>query len=353
MLVGHANYWAAKGWSVTIITCVPGIHSSFYPLHSDVKHVNIDFLEPSRGILDSVGKNFWRSRDLRKAIKDSKPECVISHLNVTNVRTLFSTLGLGIPVIVTEHIMPDRMDIGPLMSMLRWISYRWAAAVVAPNIRIIEALPSPIRQNGIEIFNPVCIEPGASAICRLELPGRKNIVSIGRLEKQKRFDLLLEAFAMAHLSEDCYLNIFGDGPLKNDLLDLSEKLMVADKVKFWGLVQAPWSVAGQADLFVMSSEFEGLPMVLLEAMSCGLAAVSFDCPVGPGQIITNGVDGILVPPLDVKTLADAISDLIHDDDHRSRLGKEAQKVARKFSLEAIMPQWENLVRRCSGLPEAV
>jgi glycosyltransferase involved in cell wall biosynthesis len=100
----------------------------------------------------------------------------------------------------------------------------------------------------------------------------------------------------------------------------------------------------QADLFVLSSRFEGFPMVLLEAMSEGLACVSCDCETGPGEMIRHGENGWLVPPNDVSALAEALGALMQDTDLRRRLGARAREVTRTYSLPAVLDQWDTLIK---------
>jgi len=341
----HSNHWANKGWDITIITYMLPSQRVFYELHPEVKVVNVDFGEGSSGILDGLRKNIERNNRMRKAIIDSSPDVVISHLNIVNVRVLLATRGTGIPVIVTEHAWPPLCDIGPVWSSLRTLTYPWADAITAPNKRILDYFPERIRRNSIAIPNPVRVADGNDTFNGLTLPDTFNIVSIGRLEREKRFDLLLKAFASLPSQEMCHLTIVGEGGLRDQLTKLAENPGILPRVSFPGVIRNPWSSLKNAGLFVLSSEYEGFGLVLAEAMACGLPVISFDCPVGPSDIIKHGVDGVLVPPLNEVALSTAMERLINDESERKRLGANARKSAERYSIEKIMPIWEDLIEQ--------
>jgi glycosyltransferase involved in cell wall biosynthesis len=183
-----------------------------------------------------------------------------------------------------------------------------------------------------------------------DLPGSVStltnpvVLAAGRLGPQKGFDRLIPAFArVARAHPDWTLRICGRGhrreALEQQILDhdVSENVFLPGPVKNLG------EEMEQASMFVLSSRFEGLPMVMLEAMSKGLPVVSFDCPTGPAEVIEHGSDGILVPEGDIEGLAAAIRELIEDDEKRRRYGAAAAAKAAGYSLDAVGPRWEALL----------
>jgi glycosyltransferase involved in cell wall biosynthesis len=169
------------------------------------------------------------------------------------------------------------------------------------------------------------------------------VVAAGRLSYQKGFDLLIGAFAkVAALHPDWTLRIFGRGPRRKALQRLIDEHGLGDNVVLMGTDPSLGEHMANASLFVLSSRFEGLPMVMLEAMSKGLPIVSFDCPTGPGELIGHGQDGILVPDGDADALAAGMLDLIGDEDKRRRYGAAAAEAATRFSLNEVGAQWETL-----------
>jgi glycosyltransferase involved in cell wall biosynthesis len=172
---------------------------------------------------------------------------------------------------------------------------------------------------------------------------RKTIAAMGRFVKEKRFDLLLTAFAKVASRHECSLIVVGDGPLRSELEELTRDLGLSDRVTMPGFVHEPWRILKDAYMFVVSSETEGMGRVIVEAMACGVPVVSFDCPHGPRAVIRDGIDGILAPPLDVEALAGAMERLLTDESERNRLARRALEARDRFRLENVMNMWEEAV----------
>jgi glycosyltransferase involved in cell wall biosynthesis len=178
---------------------------------------------------------------------------------------------------------------------------------------------------------------------------RPVAIAAGRLTLQKGFDLLIPAFAqVAERHPDWMLRICGDGPQRRRLEALVIEHGLSHNVLLMGPVGRLDLQMAQASMYILSSRFEGLPMVMIEAMSLGLPVVSFDCPTGPGEVIEDGRSGILVPDGDVDALAAAMLAVIEDADHRRALGAGAAARARDFALDSIGPRWEALIAELSA-----
>jgi glycosyltransferase involved in cell wall biosynthesis len=169
----------------------------------------------------------------------------------------------------------------------------------------------------------------------------KRLVAAGRLTSQKGFDMLLDAFAtVAAKHPDWTLTIYGEGPLRQQLTRRRDELGLTGVVGLPGLTDRLDAELAASSMFVLSSRFEGLPMVLLEAMSTGLPVVAFDCPTGPGEVVHDGVNGRLVPALDADALGAAIIRLIEDPDRRRAMGAAAHTSSRRFFMPSVRESWQ-------------
>ena len=174
---------------------------------------------------------------------------------------------------------------------------------------------------------------------------RRRITAIGRLHPQKGFDLLLKAFSIcAKKYPDLWVapSFLEEGQERSFLEALILELGLKDQVNLKG-IKDPILFLRETDLFVMSSRFEGFPLALVEAMACNLAVISTDCPSGPGEIIRDGINGVLVPPNNVNALASAMERLMGDPTARQCLGKHAIEVSERFGIKKIAGMWDNLL----------
>jgi len=169
------------------------------------------------------------------------------------------------------------------------------------------------------------------------------VVAAGRYAPEKGYDRLIDAFArLAPDHPDWELRVFGHGPLEKRLRNQVEKLGLADRVTLPGLAGSIEEELRAASVFALSSIHEGLPMALAEAMACGVPCVAFDCAPGVREIVTDGVDGIVVPPRDVAALAEGLARLMSDPDLRARYGAAARESVRRFAPDAVLAQWEGV-----------
>jgi glycosyltransferase involved in cell wall biosynthesis len=169
------------------------------------------------------------------------------------------------------------------------------------------------------------------------------VVAAGRYAPEKGYDRLIDAFSrVAPRHPEWVLKIFGHGPLRQRLTKQASSLGLADRVLLPGLAADIEAELRAASVFALSSIHEGLPMALAEAMACGVPCVAFDCAPGVREIVTDGTDGIVVPPRDVAALADGLALLMDDPDLRRRYGAKARENVRRFAPDAVLAQWEDV-----------
>lgn len=375
-VVNMAGYWAERGRAVTVLTSSHGPRPHAYLLHPKVSHRDVGFstsvylpvkdFGALRTLLGLYGVCSAEERSafiadlnvvaaLRTAMVETRPDLVISFMDITNIRVLLAAHGLSLPVIVSERCDPKDNFLGAGRELLRWRLYPRAAFLTALNPEALAHFTPMVGARGRVIPNAVRPPPG-DGDQHAAVPGEtraKTVVAMGRLSYEKGFDLLLYAFAsVAARHADWRLRIFGEGPLRSELEALALRLGLSARVSFRGFTNEPAAEMRRADLFVLPSRSEGFGNVLTEAMACGLASVSFDCPTGPRHIIRDGVDGVLVPPGDVPALASTLERLMLDGAERARLASNAPEVLERFGEEKVMGMWERLVTAAAGATAA-
>jgi glycosyltransferase involved in cell wall biosynthesis len=338
-----ANYWSSKGWEINLLTLDDGKVPPFYDLDSQICHTPLGIVINSSNPSAAIWNNLKRIQKLRSAIINSKPNVVISFMITTNVIVLLATRWLKVPVVVSERNDPARSSIGRIWKQLRQWTYPFADRIVVQTKRAGDYFSSKLQKRICVIPNPVLLPPYETELSD-KLLGERSLIAMGRLVPQKGFDLLLEALAkLKDRYPEWTLTILGEGELRPQLESLRNELGLDDRVHFPGRVKNPYEFLQQADIFIMSSRFEGFPNALCEAMACGLPVISTDCPNGPKEIIHDGINGILVPNKDVSALAAAMERLMSDEKERQCLADRAKEVTETFSLEKVMSLWESLI----------
>ena len=178
----------------------------------------------------------------------------------------------------------------------------------------------------------------------------KRVIAVGRLDYQKSFDRLIQVWEKVHQQMPYWrLDIFGQGEWKEMLQGMIDERGFQDTVRLNDPTRNIGKEYSESSMLVMSSHYEGFPMVMIEAMACGLPAVCFDFKCGPRDIIVEGENGLIVPDGDIEALAEAMVRLMKDDELRKRMGENARKVVEKYSEDRVMGLWVNLYEEISRL----
>lgn len=281
--------------------------------------------------------------DLKRELFGNTPDSlIIFSLGLAEVG-VWAAKQAKVPVILSERVDPRYLPASKLHRFLKRIVFRNADGIVFQTKEVQNFFSKPIRKKGMVIANPILDDNLPIADVN---NSRKEIVAVGRLSEEKNFGMLIEAFAELNLM-DYKLHIYGDGPLRKELESLIGRLGVENQVVLEGHVERVVDKIQGADIFVLSSNHEGMPNVLLEAMAMGLACISTDFPSGGAKVlIKDNENGLLVPVGDKVALKEAMEFLVNHEELKMKMKRTALKIRDKNSKERIFPQWEALVMCC-------
>lgn len=341
-----ANAWAARGDEICLVMTHLGSEHSFYSLHPQVRCVSLATYLPSRG---RWLKPLAKARAIQAVYQEFQPDVVLSFLTNVNVNVLYALKDVQAPIVVCErtHPLHSRSATRSLRLLRRWL-YPRASRVVLQTAASAEdfARVQTHSQPYAVIPNPIDPEllhrPPAYDNARRMPP---KVIALGRLAEVKRFDLLIEAFALLPAAYHTWeLHLYGEGPQRAALTQLAQQRGVSERVFFQGRTDEPWQKLTEAQLFVLCSAYEGFPNALLEAMALGLPCVTLDCPSGPAEIAAQGQAAQLLPAdADAPALAQALEKLMGDPKQRRDLGNAARaSVLRRYALEAVLTRWDEL-----------
>lgn len=353
-----ANHWAAKGWEVTIVTLASQC-GDFYELSPAVKRIALKLEGDSSNVLIGLVQNLRRVFAVRRVLRQIQPNIALGMMTGANVLLACAAWGLlQIRTVGSERIHPPQCPLGAMWAWLRSYGYGRLDAVVAQTNETGEWLRVNTRAKRVVVIpNPVNWPLGSQLphldvkdVCRT---GRNLLLAVGRLSSQKQFGLLVGCFqSLASRHVDWDLVILGEGTLRPALQAQVREAGLENRIFLPGNVGNVGDWYERADIYVMSSRFEGFPNTLAEAMSYGVAAVSFDCDTGPRGIIRHNADGLLVPPSDSAGLKTALARLMDDESLRKRFAERALGVRERFSMERVAGLWEGLFKEITNVQVA-
>ncbi|KAA6187315.1 glycosyltransferase family 4 protein [Thiohalocapsa marina] len=343
-----SSYWARLGHEVILMPTYSGRGDCVYPLDGRVRLDYLaDHVEPGRSLVPVRLRRLWA---LRRAIRDYSPDVVLAFLTPVNVIAVLASRGLGKRVVLAEHTHPPARRLGIPLALLRRMTYHHAETVVMLTESGRRWLQSCCpRARGKVIPNPVAmplpIGQPSVAPASILAANRRVLIAVGRLSPEKNLSLLIDAFAkLAGRFSDWDLVLLGEGPEHAALERRSDAHGLKGRVYFPGRAGNVADWFRRADLFALSSDFEGFPNSLLEAMAHGLPAVSRDCKTGPREIIRHGVDGLLVEMnAGSAELARTLAILMSDSDKRIAMGRAATDVRERFGLARIAALWDGVL----------
>lgn len=332
-----AAHLDSQGHQVTILSIVGRESESFYTI-SDRVHLRTMEAETSRTATRStLSRILW----LRRVLRETHGELVISFLTKINIQVAVASIGLHVRRIASERNNFKRQQMHPLWRLLMPVALATADASVMLTHASRSALPRWARGNAVVIHNAAATQPPEP----IKSAPPQRLIAVGRLTEQKGFDVLIRAIQLARQQvSDMTLTIYGDGEDRDALVALAEDLGQGDAISFPGKSQTPHGWMKGGGIFVLSSRYEGFANVLVEAMSAGFAVVSTDCDWGPAEIVTDGESGLLVRPEDAESLASVLVRVWNDGPLRTRLSLGARARTTQFTEERILREWDAVVR---------
>ncbi len=333
----------ARGDEVHVLAFVAPGEKSYFPLPPEVVvHRLGDATRERRrpGIWGSLG----RVRKLRAELQALQPDLVVSFLTKINTLSLLATTGLDVPTVISERNNPQVQQKHILWRLVEPLVRGQATRMVLQTTAILQTIPQPLRDRAEVICNPC--DAGEQRAGPPPSAGVRRIVAVGRLVEQKGFDLLVDAFSeVASAFPDWSLTIHGEGPERERLQERIDKREMQGAIRLAGVTRRPGEWIEGASVFVLSSRYEGFPNVLIEAMAAGIPVIATRCDFGPGDIVGDGVSGLLVAVDDVDALAAALRRMMADAELRASLPPSGRLAVARFSTEAIMSQWDTCFRR--------
>ncbi len=359
VMADKMNYLASAGHFVMLITYEQGNHPLVFKLHSNIKHKDLDcrfFTLLGLPIIKRVSKSIIMKRKFYKQIKniieDTKPDAIISPTYPLDIigelasakghsKLIFeshmayvqalkeynktrSHLGRYIARLYDHHSIKLLEKCDCLVVLTQGDRNFWIQHI--PHVRV---LPNPITYYP-EYINDTPKEP-------------YRIISVGRLTSIKRFDRLIDAFSLICEKQPLWhIDIFGDGSDKDYLNDIINKKRLSNRIVIHPTTNDIFTEMKKSQFLVMTSESEGFPLVLIEAMACGIPCLSFNCPYGPGEIIEDGKNGLLADNGNIDDLARKMLLLIENPSIVDRMSKYARMSALQYKQEKVMKIWEKL-----------
>ena len=332
-----SNELVQRGYNVSIVLVI--LRDQKYATDPRISIHSLDCIDDQE--MPTIKRYLLRIHKLRRILRELSPDLIISFLADINIDVCLSTIGLKVPVIVSERNDPAKEPASRAKQILRRFAYLRANGFVFQTPDAQSYFSRRIQKKSTIILNPL-----TSTIAEVFRGQReKRVVAVGRLAEQKNYPLLLKAFGeFSKKYREYVLDIYGQGPLEQDLQKQIREMGLGEKVTLKGYCSDAHSAIRNAAFYVLPSDFEGMPNTLIEAMALGLPSVSTDCPCGgPRMLIQNGENGILVPVGDAAALEQAMCSLAADPDYATKIGLAAEQLRNRVDICTITDQWINYI----------
>ena len=302
-----------------------------YPVLEKVNRISLF----DKYISGALKRNFRLIKSLRKTMKVEKPNVIVSFMAEPNFRTVIASRRLKAKVFLSVRNDPNREYGNFLFRFLAKTLFKRADGVIFQTEDAKAWFPKKIQNKSRVIFNQV----DEKFFNAQKVEDAKDIITVGRLVSQKRHDLLIKAFSKICDKIDGNLVIYGEGNQRGELENLIKSLNLEERVKLAGLTSNVVLALENSKLFVLSSDYEGMPNALMEAMAVGLPCISTDCPCGGPKELFDCDGGILVPVGDEKAISDAILKVCENKELQISLSEKAKLKSIRFSHDKVISTW--------------
>ena len=333
VMVNLASNFANEGDDVILITSFKD--SWEYPYSTKIKRY---ILEENKTFRSKIKRNIFRILELRKILKVELPDCIVSFMAEPNYRAIIASYGLKTKTIISVRNDPNKEYPGKIGKFLGKKLLPLADGCVFQTSEAQRWFPKKLQDKSKIIFNAV--KEDFFEINRQII--KNTIVTCGRLEEQKNHKLLINAFELVLKTHpDAKLMIYGEGKLRNDLSRLIKRKGMEKNVLLCGNSDNIPEVLSKAEIFVLSSDYEGMPNALMEALAAGIPCISTDCPCGgPSMLIHQNENGILIPVGNIQELSLKICYLLENEGYRETIGSNARSSAKQYKPQIIFQEWQ-------------
>lgn len=335
VMVNLAEYFQSQKYDVILITQYK--RENEYEISANIRRI---YSEPEpEELTGSRIRNFRiRFHHLRDIWKKYKPDIILSFLGKNNLMAIATAAFLPSKVAVSVRGEPTMEYEGHLMQFLAKRMFRFADGVILQTERAKDFFPKAVQKKSVILKNPL----SPMFVGRKPVIQRDNvIVAAGRLDENKNHAMLIHAFSrIAGEYPNMRLVIYGEGELRGQLTELVKEKELEERISFPGSIDNVADEIGRAKIFALTSNTEGMPNTVIEAMVLGTPVISTDCPCGgPAMLINDGENGLLVPVGDAYALADAMRKLLSDEELAQKISENARKLAEELAPEKVDREW--------------
>lgn len=342
VMVNLANYFVKQDYRVLILTLKPD--EGLYEIDPSVEHRVLDMPEDGGRLANAFG----RITQVRRVLAEVQADALVSFIGKTNLRAILAGMFTKTKVFVSVRSAPGREYGSKFQRMLARMLFCFADGCIFQTEQARDFFPKPVRKKSRIFFNALsdqCVDRRYTGVRNPE------IVTAGRMDPVKNHALLVDAFSlMVKKHPELTLTIYGDGDCMEAVKDQATKLGLMDHINLKGDCKDVPEQMKDAGVFVLSSDYEGMPNAVAEALALGIPVVSTDCPSGGARaLVHDGETGLLVPVRNPQKMAEAVLRILEDEALAQKLSDNGYAFSLTLHPDKIHRQWQNYIEEVCGL----